>query len=200
MEAKEDESKQPLLGDEAKQQRHHHHLTLPARSPDSDDERDSLIDSDAEGVDDDEDGPTSTLRHRLRAWCLPRLPLIHQAVKSTQQVLAVPVMEAAGTGFLTLVVAMLSRPAAGASPLTVGLAVGAALAALVYAGARISGSHFNPSVTFTLLLLRKVTPFQALVYFAAQVGGAVGGAHLGRALVSPEALADPSTPTVRALG
>jgi hypothetical protein len=195
-----DESTQPLLANKssgrAEAERERQHLTLPVRSPESDDEGDESEDDDLE-EEDEEGGGNSRLRRWLAGWCLPRLPTIHKHLRATQQVLAIPLVEAFGTGFLTLAVAMLSRPGAATPALTAGLAVAAVLAAMIYAGARISGSHYNPAVTVTLLLLRKVTPFQALVYVGSQIGGAVGGAHLGKALVSPELLADPSVATVR---
>ncbi len=198
MEEKE-EATQPLLAtagsSRGEAERERQHLTLPVRSPESDDEGDEDEDLEEE---DEEGGGSSRLRRWLAAWCVQRLPTIYKHLRAAQQVLAIPLMEAAGTGFLTLAVAMLSRPAAATPALTTGLAVGAVLAAMIYGGARISGAAFNPAVTVTLLLLRKVTPFQALVYIGSQIAGAVGGAHLGRALVSPEVLADPSVTTVRA--
>jgi glycerol uptake facilitator-like aquaporin len=191
-----DESTQPLLNEQEQRQ----HLTLPVRSPDSDDdEEEEDFDEDLDD-EDDEDGSASLLRQWLARWCLARLPTIHRHLRTLQQVLAVPLMEAVGTGLLTLVVAMLSRPDAHTPALTSGLAIGATLAAMVYGGARISGAHFNPAVTFMLLLLRKVTPFQALVYLGSQVGGAVGGARLAGALVAPDVLGDPSVTTVRGCG
>lgn len=186
-----DESKQPLL-DREERERQRQHLTLPVRSIDSHDE-------DSDGSEEAEEEGSGVLLRVLRGWWLRVLPGLSTHLRTAQQILAIPLTEAVGTGFLTLVVALLSRPAVAATtdPLTVGLAVGAALAAVIYGGARVSGAHYNPAVSFCLLLLRKLTPFQALVYMGSQVGGAVGGACLARALAAPDVLADPSTGAVR---
>jgi aquaporin Z len=60
--------------------------------------------------------------------------------------------------------------------LTMGLAMGLTLVAIVYsrAGAR-SGAHMNPAVTLTYLRLGKIRPIDAVGYIAGQfVGGAAG--------------------------
>ena len=108
-----------------------------------------------------------------------------------QELLAIPVIEALGTLTLTLVVALLSRPAAATAPLTAALVIAAVLLAMIYAGARISGAHYNPAVTFSLLLLGRTSAFQSLVYMGSQLAGAIGGAYLAKALSSPDPLADP---------
>ena len=108
-----------------------------------------------------------------------------------QELLAIPIMEALGTLTLTLVVGLLSRPAAAPAPLTAALAIAAVLLAMIHAGARISGAHYNPAVTFALVLLGRTSPFQFLVYMGSQLAGAIGGAHLAKALASPNPLPDP---------
>ncbi|EKU22065.1 major intrinsic protein, partial [Nannochloropsis gaditana CCMP526] len=111
-----------------------------------------------------------------------------------QNLLAVPMTEALGTLTLTLVVGLLSRPAAGVDSLTAAIGVAAVLLAMINTGAPISGAHYNPAVTFALLLIGRVSPFRALVYIASQTVGAIGGAYLARGLAASDQLADPFLP------
>jgi aquaporin Z len=60
-----------------------------------------------------------------------------------------------------------------------GLAMGATIIAIVLTPwGKQSGAHFNPAVTFTFYRLRKVAPWDALFYCAAQFLGAVAGVTL----------------------
>ncbi len=98
-------------------------------------------------------------------------------------------IEAAGIGVFMLsalgFTALLEHPdsplrAALPEPLArralMGLAMGLTAVCLVYSpwGKR-SGAHFNPALTLTFWRLGKVEPADALLYAAAQFGGAVGG-------------------------
>lgn len=61
------------------------------------------------------------------------------------------------------------------------LATGAILFVLIAALAPVSGAHFNPAVTLSFLLQRKIALRPALLYIAVQCAGAVAGvvlAHL----------------------
>jgi aquaporin Z len=51
--------------------------------------------------------------------------------------------------------------------------IGIALTAIVYMGGAISGSHFNPAVTFGLLLNKKISKRDAIGYVLAQLLGAL---------------------------
>lgn len=75
-------------------------------------------------------------------------------------------MEFIGTFFLLLTVGLSANP----------LAIGAALAALVYMGGYISGAHYNPAVTLAVLIRGKISSHDALKYVAAQLLGAVAAA------------------------
>ena len=108
------------------------------------------------------------------------------------------VVEFIGTFFLVLTVGMVSiDPGAGAlAP----LAIGSALAVMVYAGGHISGGHYNPAVTLAVWLRGKASASGAAAYWVAQIAaGAVAAAvvlilkdnsattatyDVGRALVS----------------
>ncbi len=58
-----------------------------------------------------------------------------------------------------------------------------ALGVGIYALGAISGAHFNPAVTTTLLMLRKIGPADAAVYIVMQVLGAIAAALVVKLLV-----------------
>jgi aquaporin TIP len=66
----------------------------------------------------------------------------------------------------------------GADLVGVALAHGLVIAVMVSAVGHISGGHFNPAVTFGFLLTRRLEPVIAVVYWAAQFGGAIVAALL----------------------
>ncbi len=177
----EDESKQPLLSADEKE-------------PDNDEEAPAPVPAEEETQEEEEPPRSSSKRPSGKAV----LRKVGQTLRPLQALLAIPLMEALGTLLLTLVVGLLTRPSLPhqGDPLTTALAIAAVLAAAIYAGAGISGANYNPAVTFGLLLLRKLSPFQGLVYIGSQVGGAVGGAYLAQVLAHPETLTDPTTSTV----
>ncbi len=81
------------------------------------------------------------------------------------------ISEGIGTFFLmlTTVLASSNIDVAAAAP----LAIGATLTMMVYAGAHISGAHFNPAVTLSSLMRGKIDRTDAFYYPIAQVAGAV---------------------------
>jgi aquaporin TIP len=79
--------------------------------------------------------------------------------------------------------------AAGDALVNVAFAHGLAIAVMVSAVGHISGGHFNPAVTFGLLVTRRITPVLAVLYWIAQLLGAVLAALLLRWIfTSTEAL------------
>jgi aquaporin TIP len=66
----------------------------------------------------------------------------------------------------------------GADLVGVALAHGLAIAIMVSAVGHISGGHFNPAVTFGFLITRRIAVSLAVVYWIAQLLGAVLGALL----------------------
>ena len=58
-----------------------------------------------------------------------------------------------------------------------------ALAVGIYALGAISGAHFNPAVTTTLLALRKISPIDAAIYIVFQVAGAICAALVVKLLI-----------------
>ncbi len=78
----------------------------------------------------------------------------------------------------------------------VALAHGLTIAIMVSAVGHISGGHFNPAVTFAFLVTRRIVPSLAVVYWLAQLAGAVAGALALRALFPGEANLDQGVPVV----
>ena len=74
----------------------------------------------------------------------------------------------------------------GLTAQALGIIVGAhviALAVGIYALGAISGAHFNPAVTTTLLVLRKISTPHAIAYIVMQVLGAIAAALVVKLLL-----------------
>lgn len=82
------------------------------------------------------------------------------------------VVEFIGTFFFVLTIGLVIIEPGGAGALAP-LAIGSALAVLVYAGGHISGAHYNPAVTLAVLMRGLATPAELIGYWAAQIVGAV---------------------------
>jgi len=78
----------------------------------------------------------------------------------------------------------------------VGLATGLTIAVMASAVGHISGAHFNPAVTLGFLVTRRIEPALAVVYWVAQLAGALLGALALRALFPSEANLDAGVPVV----
>jgi aquaporin Z len=70
----------------------------------------------------------------------------------------------------------------------VALAHGLAIAIMASAVGHISGGHFNPAVTFGFLVTRRITPKLAVVYWLAQLTGALAASLLVKWLFPGDAL------------
>jgi MIP family channel proteins len=70
--------------------------------------------------------------------------------------------------------------------LGIAIAHGLALGIMITALGHISGGHFNPAVTFGMLLTRRVSPAQAGGYVVAQLAGAAAAGFLLTAIFAPE--------------
>lgn len=100
-------------------------------------------------------------------------------------------MEAIGTFFLTLTVCLAIR---SESPIAA-LAIGGILAAMVYAGGKVSGAYYNPAVTLGAyfrgsLAFRDVIPYMLVQLLGAILGGLIAYGIVGSAvpvLPNPEA-------------
>ena len=78
----------------------------------------------------------------------------------------------------------------------VGLATGLTIAVMASAVGHISGGHFNPAVTLGFLVTRRMEPALAVVYWVAQLAGAILGALALRALFPSEANLDAGVPVL----
>jgi len=92
------------------------------------------------------------------------------------------IVEFVGTFFLVLTVG-LAVPLAGAmAP----VAIGTILMVMVYAGGHISGAHYNPAVTLSILMRGKIDVANAGVYMGVQVAAGLAAAVVARILVGAE--------------
>jgi MIP family channel proteins len=74
----------------------------------------------------------------------------------------------------------------GLGLLGVALAHGLAIAIMVSALGHISGGHFNPAVTIGFWVTKRVNTLDAVLYWAAQLAGAIAAAFLLKAIVPEE--------------
>jgi aquaporin Z len=91
------------------------------------------------------------------------------------------IAEFIGTFFLVLTVGCTIIPAA--SGVIAPLAIGAALMVMVFAGGHISGGHFNPAVTFAILIRGRLEPKDVVPYWIAQLAAGIVAAFVAMSLV-----------------
>jgi aquaporin Z len=83
------------------------------------------------------------------------------------------VVEAIGTLFLVFTVGATVRAGNTLAP----FATGGVLAAMIYAGGHVSGAHYNPAVTFAVLVRGRIRLREAAGYWLAQtIGGLLAAA------------------------
>lgn len=88
--------------------------------------------------------------------------------------------ELIGTFFLVLTIGLTTVQGAAMAP----LAIGSVLMVMVYMGGHISGGHYNPAVTFGVLLAGKTTGAELAAYWIAQLLGGLLAALAVRGLVA----------------
>ena len=76
--------------------------------------------------------------------------------------------EFVGTFFLVLIIGLSQNP----------IAIGFGLTVLVYMGAHISGAHYNPAVSFAMLLRKEINSSDFFKYLLSQILGAFAAAFL----------------------
>jgi aquaporin Z len=91
------------------------------------------------------------------------------------------VVEFIGTFFLVFTVGASARTEASLAP----LAIGAVLMVMVYAGGHISGGHYNPAVTLSVLVRRRLAVRDAAAYWIVQLGAGLLAAAVVRGIVDP---------------
>ena len=67
------------------------------------------------------------------------------------------------------------------------LAIGSVLMVMVFAGGHVSGGHFNPAVSTAVLIRRRMTPYEFVMYLGAQFLAAVIAGFLVRYVGGREA-------------
>jgi MIP family channel proteins len=68
----------------------------------------------------------------------------------------------------------------GLGALGIALAPGLALAAMVVSLVQVSGAHFNPAVSIGLWVTRRMSTFDLVAYWVAQLAGAIAAAYIVR--------------------
>ena len=87
------------------------------------------------------------------------------------------ITEFIGTFFLILTIGMVVLSGKGdCAP----LAIGSILMTMIFAGAHISGAHYNPAVTLAVLLRGRMPLSEAIGYWIVQIVGAVAAATVVR--------------------
>src|SRR5882757_2256528 len=89
--------------------------------------------------------------------------------------------EAIGTFFLVFTVGA----AVGSGSQFAPLAIGAVLMVMVYAGGHISGGHYNPAVTLSVLVRRRIAVGDAFMYWIVQLGAGLLAAAVVSGIVDP---------------
>ena len=99
------------------------------------------------------------------------------------------VTEFIGTFFLVLTVGL---TVIGGTPFAP-LAIGCSLMIMVYMGGHISGGHYNPAVSFGLMLRGKLASKEFLPYVISQLLGAIAAAYVAYILTGKTFAPEPST-------
>src|SRR5213079_1478404 len=76
--------------------------------------------------------------------------------------------------------------ASGLGLLGIALAHGLAIAIMVSALGHVSGGHFNPAITIGFWVTKRVSTLDVVLYWTAQLAGAIVAAFLLKALVPEE--------------
>ncbi|MDP9147269.1 MAG: MIP family channel protein [Acidobacteriota bacterium] len=76
---------------------------------------------------------------------------------------------------------------AGIGVLGIALAHGLALAVMISAIGHVSGGHFNPAVTIGYWVTKRLNTLEVLMYWAAQLAGAIAAAFLLKAVIPDDA-------------
>jgi aquaporin Z len=89
--------------------------------------------------------------------------------------------EAIGTFFLVFTVGAAVGTRSHFAP----LAIGAVLMVMVYAGGHISGGHYNPAVTLSVLVRRRISAGDAFMYWIVQFAAGLLAAAAASGIVDP---------------
>jgi len=96
------------------------------------------------------------------------------------------ITEFIGTFFLVLVIGMVVTGGKGDfSP----IAIGSVLMCMVFAGAHVSGAHYNPAVTLAVLLRGRIPLKEAVAYVIVQIIGAIAAAFIVQ-FIMPDKIAE----------
>lgn len=107
------------------------------------------------------------------------------------------ITEAVGTFFLVFTVCMTTAPN-GAGNLAP-LAIGSVLMVMVYAGGHISGAHYNPAVSFGVMIRGKANLSETIKYWISQLVAAAIAAYVAKYLLGGGGSGNENIDTVKSL-
>jgi aquaporin Z len=110
--------------------------------------------------------------------------MAQQPSESVQSLVRPAIAEFIGPFALTL--AGVSAIAVSGDVVAVALAHGLAIGLMIAAMGHISGGHYNPAVSFSMLITQRITPIRFGVYVVAQLLGAVVAAFVVKATLPAE--------------
>jgi aquaporin Z len=87
------------------------------------------------------------------------------------------ITEFIGTFFLVLVIGLVVLSDAGKGGFAP-IAIGSVLMVMIFAGAHVSGAHYNPAVTLAVLLRGRIPVKEAIPYMIVQVAGSIVAAFV----------------------
>ncbi len=99
------------------------------------------------------------------------------------------ITEFIGTFFLVLTVGMV---VAGGKGDFAPIAIGSVLMCMIFAGAHVSGAHYNPAVTLAVLLRGRMPLTDAISYIIVQILGAFAAAGIVTLLLADKIAAEPA--------
>ena len=106
------------------------------------------------------------------------------------------ITEFIGTFFLVLVIGMVVTGGKGDfSP----IAIGSVLMCMIFAGAHVSGAHYNPAVTLAVLLRGRIALKDGVAYMIVQIIGAIAAASVVKFLM-PDKIPDAANAMTSASG
>ena len=99
------------------------------------------------------------------------------------------ITEFVGTFFLVFVIGLAVANAGTMAP----VAIWSILMVMVYAGGHVSGAHYNPAVTLSLALSKKMSMSQVVPYWISQLAGGLVGAVLASIILGKSLAFGPAT-------
>lgn len=109
------------------------------------------------------------------------------------------ITEVLGTFFLVFTVCMTTSPAGAGAGALAPIAIGSVLMVMIYAGGHISGAHYNPAVSFGVMIRGRANMAETVKYWVSQIIGAAIAAYAARYLLGGGGSGNEGLDTARSL-